>query len=105
MQCGVAMGLSLRVFQVLTSHSLTLCLFSACAPGHDACVHLFSANLHPAKLWLSVDGRECEKMQKNDVKRHCVHELGIKPRERRVSWEAESHRSASLGIFCSSLSS
>lgn len=37
-QCGVAMGLSLRVFQVLTSHSLTLCLFSACAPGHDACV-------------------------------------------------------------------
>ena len=26
--------------------------------------NLFSANLHPAKLWLSVDGRECEKMQK-----------------------------------------
>ena len=101
MQCGVAMGLSLRVFQVLTSHSLTLCLFSACAPGHDACVQF----VLPAKLWISVDGRECEKMQKNDVKRHCVHELGIKPRERRVSWEAESHRSASLGLFGSSLSS
>ena len=66
MQCGVAMGLSLRVFQILTSHSLTLCLFSACAPGHDACVQF----VLPAKLWISVDGRECEKMQKNDVKRH-----------------------------------
>ena len=63
-------GRTITSSRVLTWHSLTLCLFSACAPGHDAGVQCVFCRVASSE---AVDGRECDSMQEIDVKRHCVH--------------------------------